>query len=560
MSRKILLIGVTGVFGNRLARHLIKWNELELVVTSRNLAKAQEAVRQLRLLAPEARLSAIAFDTKTDIENQLAQIEPFCVIDCSGPFQESGHDVAKSVLAMGSHMLDLADARTYLQDYKLKLDDTAKHNSVTGLAGASSTPALSSAVVDQLTQNWQRVDTIELCITPGGQSEVGQSVLAAILSYAGKKVPVWNEGKLTCAHGWLRSKSISIPELGRRRIAPVDTFDAAFLGPKHNVRSSVKFSAGLESNLEQAGTGLIAFLVRTGLLKNTQVLVPLLLKARKFTALFTGDTGAMMVVVTGLNDDGVFTSARWLLLARQDHGPFVPILPAAAALRTLINDGLDAGAYLALEHLDLAMIKNEMKPYSITTQSDVAQLHTGLFPAVLGTKKYAQLPQIVRRFHNADGPAVWEGEADVETSRNFLVAFVARLLGFPKASKNIPLCVTVERQAGHDQNDLLCEKWTRNFAGRRFSSKLESKREGDCVEKFGPLSFSIGLDVKDNCLIMPVTGWRFASIPLPVFLAPRSQASESQDADGRFQFDVKLTLPLLGLFAHYRGWLMPKGD
>jgi hypothetical protein len=40
---------------------------------------------------------------------------------------------------------------------------------------------------------------------------------------------------------------------------------------------------------------------------------------------------------------------------------------------------------------------------------------------------------------------------------------------------------------------------------------------------------------------------------------PSSEAYETVDADGRFRFDVKLTLPFFGLLAHYRGWLTPRG-
>jgi len=558
MSRKILLIGVTGVFGNRLARHLMRWSNVELVVTSRSLAKAEAAANHLELIVPGARLSAIALDTHANFESQLAKIKPYCVIDCSGPFQESGHDAAKSVLAMGSHMIDLADARVYLRNYKLQLDDTAKRYDVTGLAGASSTPALSCIVVDQLTQNWQRVDTIDICITPGGKSEVGKSVLEAILSYAGKSVPSWNEGKLTSTRAWLNSSLIEIPQLGQRRIAPVDTFDAEFLGGRHNVTSRVKFSTGLESSLEQFGIGFIAYLVKIKLIQSIKTFIPFLLKARKITCLITGDTGAMMVVVTGLNEEGILSTVRWVLLAKHDHGPFVPILPAAAVLHALINNAFVPGANLALEQLNLGMIENQMKPYSISTQTEVAHMHSGLFPTVLGAKKYAQLPSIVRNFHNPDGAPVWVGEADVEASKNFLLTLVAKLLDFPEAGKKVPLCVTVERQVDPDNNDQIFETWTRNFAGKCFSSKLGCQRDSGFVEKFGPLSFNIGLDVKEDCLVMPVIGWKFAAIRLPAFLAPRSQASESEDEHGRFQFDVKLSLPVLGLFAHYRGWLMPK--
>ena len=53
-----------------------------------------------------------------------------------------------------------------------------------------------------------------------------------------------------------------------------------------------------------------------------------------------------------------------------------------------------------------------------------------------------------------------------------------------------------------------------------------------------------------------VGAWVF--LGLPRFLAPRSDTREYQDEQGRFRFDVRLSLPLIGLLAHYRGWLMPE--
>jgi hypothetical protein len=47
---------------------------------------------------------------------------------------------------------------------------------------------------------------------------------------------------------------------------------------------------------------------------------------------------------------------------------------------------------------------------------------------------------------------------------------------------------------------------------------------------------------------------RCCGLPLPRALWPAIEASESQD-DGRFCFDVRIALPLVGRLVHYRGWL-----
>ena len=45
-------------------------------------------------------------------------------------------------------------------------------------------------------------------------------------------------------------------------------------------------------------------------------------------------------------------------------------------------------------------------------------------------------------------------------------------------------------------------------------------------------------------------------IPLPQSVAPRTHAREWQE-QGRFHFDVPISLPLVGLVVHYTGWLEP---
>ena len=56
---------------------------------------------------------------------------------------------------------------------------------------------------------------------------------------------------------------------------------------------------------------------------------------------------------------------------------------------------------------------------------------------------------------------------------------------------------------------------------------------------------------------MPVIGWRIGRMRLPLFLAPKSETREFSGDDGRFHFDVAIRLPIVGLLAHYRGWLEP---
>lgn len=363
--KPILIIGGTGVFGKRLVRHLATRGDVALFVSARDAARSGDFIQTLR--GSVAPLRAVALECRSNLQERLDEIKPFVVVDCSGPFQGAGYDTARTVLRSGAHFVDLADARNYLADFHEALDTVAVDHGVTALTGASSTPTLSTSVAQQLTKGWCRVDTIDICITPGGKSEVGRSVIEAILSYAGRDIPIWRSGQLSRTIGWSESRIVSIPGLGARRVAVVETFDAEHLGQMMDVQSRVSFSAGLESRLEQWGIEALAKLRKHRLIGALGWLIPILLKARRITRIPTSDRGGMMVDISGRDENDLPCQSRWCLIARQDHGPFVPILPAAAAVEKLLAGPITAGARLAHREINLADILAQARPYAMTT-------------------------------------------------------------------------------------------------------------------------------------------------------------------------------------------------
>lgn len=554
--KRVVLIGATGVFGRRLARHLARLDGIDLVLTSRSAGKAQALAQEL---ATEASLpvSGAGLDRDKDLVAVLAALKPWLVIDASGPFQQQGYEVPTAALLLGAHVVDLADARGYLAGYGPQLDELAKQRGLVALAGASSTPALSVAAVRELSEDWERLDTIHIAITPGGRSEVGPSVIAAILSYAGKPVPIWREGELQTTPGWGTGEVIDMPGLGLRRVAPVETVDAEMLGPDLAVQSQVKFTAGLEAGIEQRGLALLAWLRRRGWVADLAPLVPYLVKARRITRLWTSDRGGMRVAIAGIDSKGRPRRAYWSLLAENDDGPQVPTLAAAAAVRALLADAISPGARSAAEALDLAAIEAEMAPYAISTSQDERAVGPALFETVLGAQAFAMMPTAIRAFHANDAEPVWQGRAEVARGSGAMIALLCRLFGLPAAGVELPITVSVSRGDSFDET---CEVWTRNFAGHRFHSRLSLDRNGELREAFGPFSFTLAAQSDREGLSLPIANWRVFGLPLPRLLMPSAEARETVDADGRFRFDVKLSLPFFGLLAHYRGWLKPRGS
>ncbi|MGX1786935.1 DUF4166 domain-containing protein [Bosea sp. NPDC055332] len=553
--KRVVLIGATGVFGRRLARHLARMEGLDLVLTSRSADKAEALAKELATEA-SVPVSGAGLDRDRELVATLAALQPWLVIDASGPFQQQSYEVPTAALLLGAHVVDLADARGYLASYGAQLDALAKQRSLTALAGASSTPALSAAAARELSEGWERLDSIDIAITPGGRSEVGPSVIAAILSYAGKPVPVWREGELQATSGWGAGEIVEMPGLGPRRVAPVETVDAEALGPALSVQSRVTFSAGLEAAIEQWGLALLAWLRRRGWIADLAPLVPYLVKARRITRLWTSDRGGMRVAISGIDAKGRPRRAYWSLLAENDDGPQVPTLAAAAAVRALLADEIGPGARSAADALDLAAIEAEMAPYAISTSQDERAGGPALFETVLGAQAFAMLPIAIRAFHANDAAPVWQGEAEVMRGHGQAIGLLCRLFGLPAAGAELPVTVSVTRGDSFDDD---CEVWTRNFAGQRFQSRLSLDRNGDLREAFGPFSFTLAAEGNPEGLALPIAAWRVFGLRLPRVLMPSAEAYETVDADGRFRFDVKLILPFFGLLAHYRGWLKPRG-
>lgn len=548
MMKRVLILGATGVFGRRLAHRLARIAELELIVTSRSQTKADELVRSLE--RSSSRITALQFNHTKGLDAALQTLKPWAVIDASGPFQGSDYRIPLAALHAGAHAIDLADAEDYLTGFAAVVDPVAKAKGLVALSGVSSTPALSVAVVDHLSQGWQRVDAIDMAITPDGHNDVGSSAVAGVMSYAGVLVDQFRHGKMRRVPGWLGSEVITVPGVGRRRVAPVETIDAQVMREKFKPTSRVAFYAGLESPLEQWGVQALAKLRQWGLFKNPLHIVPWLVKGRSLTRLLGGKNGSMTVRLRGLDESGVWCEKQWSLLAQNGDGPHVPALPAVAAIRMLLGGELPIGARVAAGDIPLSHIAAEFDGLAISTNIERRSVALSSFEVALG-HNYATMPDPIRRFHTMAGEPVWQGRASVERGNSLVARLAAWIIGLPAAAEEVDVRVSVERDA-HGR-----ERWTRNFGGKEFHSDLAFSTDKGLIETFGPLTCDLGLTASDKGTTMPVArGWMLGT-PLPTFLLPGSATSETIDAEGRFRFSVRITLPVFGFLVAYKGWLRP---
>jgi hypothetical protein len=432
-----------------------------------------------------------------------------------------------------------------------QLDEAARARGVAIISGASTVPALSGAVVADADLT---PATILIAISPGNNAPRGASLVQAILIQAGKPLPVLRAGTWTHEPGWgaTHRRRIRIDRdrsLGKRWLSACDAPDLVLLPHLYPSLKTVEFYAGLELSLLHVGLWLLSLPVRAGWLNSLAPLgKPLRWIADRLHALGS-DRGGMLVDVTGTNAAGARIAYRWRLIAEQGQGPFIPAAPAVALVRRLARgERLKAGAYPCVGILTTAEILAEVAHLPVYSLARTKE-RSDLFALALH-QDFAALPAPIRTSHARSECHSASGLCDVDHGKNPVAILIGALFRLPRAGRDLPLIVRFIARGG-------AETWERDFAGRIMRSHLQRARiPGEIVERFGPFAFTIRLRWDGARLHYEMVKGRFLGIRLPRAFLPRSDAFERVE-DGRFRFDVRLSLPLIGLLAHYRGWLVP---
>ncbi|MGQ2989451.1 MAG: DUF4166 domain-containing protein [Brevundimonas sp.] len=539
----VFLIGAGGVFGSRLAQGLAR-DGFEVVCAGRDLNRAQTVAARLVETGGAAR--AVALDARTLTAEALRSTGAAIVVDAAGPFHNAAPTVARAAIAAGLPYVDLADARDFVAAFPA-LDAAARAASVVALTGASSTPALSNAVLDDLTAGWCEVMSVEAAISPGARAPRGRSVVEAILSWTGRPVRVFEKGRWRSRPGWSGLVTRDFGPAGRRRLSLCETPDLDLLPARFRPTRSALFLAGLEPPILHWGMSLTAaFAAATGF--RLRPLAGLLTALSGLFAPFGSDRGAMRVEAFGIDARGRAVRAEWRLVAEPGVGPVVPTLAALAAVKAIAAGTLVPGARACVGDLPLAALEAELDAHPLIRTRTTER--AALFARAIGPD-FDALPDPIRALHESLGLSQWRGECRCDGPASPLAGLVGRIIGFPGRSGTEPVEVSIDADGRRSI-------WRRHIGPARFQSVLSNPRAGGrMTERFGLVSVELGLHRQADRLVYDVLGWRLGPIPLPRALAPRTTTHEAIDAQGRFTFDVEIGLPLLGRIVHYRGWLTP---
>jgi hypothetical protein len=245
MARPIVLIlGGYGVFGRRIAANLARREEIDLVIAGRNAAAAAALARTFG--AGRARSLAVDMAQPAAVSTLLA-VKPAIVVDTFGPFQTRNLTLPRSCAGRGIHYVDISDARARAAEMA-SLDAVARVEHAAIVTGASTLPAFSTAIVDELAPNPREVVSIDVGVAPGHLAPRGVATVSAILSYCGKEIPpICGDRE---SYGWGDLTRFAYPQpVGERWLSNVDTPERALWRTRYPALEEADVRAGFEISI-----------------------------------------------------------------------------------------------------------------------------------------------------------------------------------------------------------------------------------------------------------------------------------------------------------------------
>ncbi len=362
---RTLVLGGYGNFGARICRALAGVPGIELLVGGRDARRAADCATRLGHQA-----LGLALDhTDEKFAYALRDMGVQLLIHTAGPFQAQAYGVARAAAWAEAHYIDLADARRFVCDFSANLDHVFRGAERTAITGASTVPALSSAVVEHLCGGWRRIDAIDICIAPGQQVPRGEATMAAVLAYCGEPISVWDDGRWQSQRGWSRPRPVRLARMRPRLGALCDIPDLELFPERFCVTRRVMFRAALELPFSQRAFALLATARAVGLVPRPQRLARAISAAARALDFLGSALGGMVVEAEGIDVHGRPARTAWHITAGDGHGPEIPCMAAILLARKLARgEALPVGAQPCMGLLRLADFEPEFARWRMHTE------------------------------------------------------------------------------------------------------------------------------------------------------------------------------------------------
>lgn len=338
-------------------------DDVEVIAAGRDPDRGHDRARF------DARIGKAQLDlSDSQFPQGLSRLSPHIVVHCAGPFQGQDYRVAEASLVAGAHYIDLADGRAFVTQFADKIDPIARRAGLLAVTGASTLPALSSAVVDALRGRFSVLDEIQLSIAPGQRAPRGTATMKAVLSYVGRPFSWLENGSWQTAHGWQALRRLRFSGFGTRWAAACDVPDLALFPARYADVKTVQFRAALELSAQHFLLALVAQLRRCGVPVPLERWAAALDRLATWLDRFGTACGGMLVSLVGTRIDGTKARIAWHLTADDNHGPEIPCMAAILLARKLAHRQLAVhGALPCMGLLTLDEFAPEFARWGIRT-------------------------------------------------------------------------------------------------------------------------------------------------------------------------------------------------
>ena len=368
-NKTVMVLGGYGNFGRLITQQLLK-HKIAVIVNGRNEKKASEFINKLKLDNPDCQVEIAIFDAQKSLQDALTKYQPFVLIHTCGPFQNQDTHIAETCIRQGVHYIDLADGRDFIHDI-LKLNDLAEQHHTTAISGASSVPALTSAVLDHYmhdtTNGFVEFDLVQYGISPGQKTDRGGlATVKSVLTYIGKPIRLASDQE-EIRYGWQDIYLQKYPEISNRLMGNCEIPDLDFI-PQHYPVKKLQFSAGMESKLLHILVWLTSWLIRFKLPINLPKHARFLMKASYWFNFLGTYNGGMHVTMKGKNKHNQHREKTWYIIAKNNHGPYIPTVPAVIMAKKILNGECNKpGVLPCIGFISLQEYLSELKGLDVST-------------------------------------------------------------------------------------------------------------------------------------------------------------------------------------------------
>jgi hypothetical protein len=358
----VLVLGGYGTFGSRISRALCK-KGFHVIINGRHFHQAQALKHSILEEDFNSQVSVSCFDVRSQLNLRLNKMKPKLVIHTCGPYQGQDTDIAATVIKAGVHYIDLSDDRGYVQKMQA-LNDLAVTHGVSAITGASTVPALSSAVLAYVQDKYaiERFKAVKIGISPGQKTARGLATTQAVLSYVGKVLKPW-PGSLKKRWGWQDTYLQEYPNINSRLMSNCEAPDLDCLHLHFDIEA-LTFSAGMESKLLHRLIWLMSWLVRLGLPLKLKNHAPWLLRSsRWFDGFGTKDGGMHVEFEVQVGKGQKTISKTWFIEATDNKGPQIPTIPAILMAEKILTQPTRHGVQTCVKLIQLDEYLKELEQF-----------------------------------------------------------------------------------------------------------------------------------------------------------------------------------------------------